>query len=449
MRRLATWILVLILLLALPTPAGAAPAGPMTGFLYQGTLRNNGAPVNATCSFKFTLYDALTAGNQISVPTNLSSIPVTNGYFSAYLDFGSSAYDGNARYLEVGVQCPGDTNMVVLTPRQLVGAAPWAVFSSPYSSTILVHGSGTPQANGNNLISALASLQGTSNAYLIKLEPGTYDIGNSPLSLPSNVNLEGSGAGVTTVKSTDPTTGTAIKGPFTGEVSDLTLSVTQTAATTTYGLANVSAANNVNVFMTCKGAAPCYAISYTTQVRHVWVKATATNSDIYGIDGASLITDSYVQAQASVGYPTAIQNVALGLMRVSNTAVSVTQQNYAQGGAGIVVGTPLGLIGQALISNVQITTTNQGVPPLGQTLSGLDGVNVVSPSGNSGATTVMVDNTFMWGTTRNVSLYAPGTIQVSSSIMDGAPVKASQISGVVRCIGSFNNSNTALSSTCN
>ena len=58
----------------------------------------------------------------------------------------------------------------------------------------------TPQANGTALLNTLAGLPWNgSNPYLIKLGPGTYDIGTTSLQMKQFVNVEGSGVELTTI----------------------------------------------------------------------------------------------------------------------------------------------------------------------------------------------------------------------------------------------------------
>ena len=73
-----------------------------TGFTYQGQLLHDGSPVTATCSMNFWLFDG--SGDQAAAPLTLS-VPVTNGLFTATLDFGGGAFDGEARSLEIRVNC--------------------------------------------------------------------------------------------------------------------------------------------------------------------------------------------------------------------------------------------------------------------------------------------------------------------------------------------------------
>lgn len=99
-----------------------------TDFTYQGKLRRNGAAVNGTADFQLRLYDAATGGAQIGAAQSLSNVSVADGLFNARIDFGADAFNGDARYLEVAARTPaGSGNFVVLTPRQALTAAPYAL----------------------------------------------------------------------------------------------------------------------------------------------------------------------------------------------------------------------------------------------------------------------------------------------------------------------------------
>lgn len=114
------------------SPDPSAPQAPLgSGFTYQGQLKQNGAPVNATCDMAFRLYDAATSGAQVGSPIT-TTVPVTNGLFTVALDFGVSAFTGEARWLDVQVRCPMNAgNFAALTPRQALTAAPYALSLMP------------------------------------------------------------------------------------------------------------------------------------------------------------------------------------------------------------------------------------------------------------------------------------------------------------------------------
>ncbi len=108
-----------------------------SAFTYQGQLTGASGPVNATCAMQFRLYDALSGGSQVGSTLD-QSIAVAAGLFTASLDFGASAFDGSARWLEIAVQCPGDSTLATLVPRQPLTPTPYALYavaagSAPWS----------------------------------------------------------------------------------------------------------------------------------------------------------------------------------------------------------------------------------------------------------------------------------------------------------------------------
>ena len=75
-----------------------------TAFTYQGHLTDSGGAVTDTCDLRFGLYDALSGGSQIGSTLDKSSVSVDTGLFSTQLDYGSSAFNGDDRYLETEVR---------------------------------------------------------------------------------------------------------------------------------------------------------------------------------------------------------------------------------------------------------------------------------------------------------------------------------------------------------
>jgi hypothetical protein len=111
-------------------PASARPpAGSV--FTYQGQLSNSGVPINGSASLRFRLYTLAGGGSQIGSTLTLCNVTLTDGLFTADLDFGPAAFNGDERWLEIGVQAPAGNclSFTTLTPRQLVAAAPYAIRS--------------------------------------------------------------------------------------------------------------------------------------------------------------------------------------------------------------------------------------------------------------------------------------------------------------------------------
>ncbi len=102
-----------------------------TAFTYQGQLKQNGVPVTDTCDFEFGLWTGDNdpdPGIQIASTIQVTA-EVRNGLFQVELDFGATAFDGDARWLQIDVCCtsPCSPAFIPLTPRQPLSAAPYAI----------------------------------------------------------------------------------------------------------------------------------------------------------------------------------------------------------------------------------------------------------------------------------------------------------------------------------
>ncbi len=110
---------------------GRPEDGVGTGFTYQGSLKDGGNPANGQYDLQFTLYDALTGGNQAGSPIVMAGQTVTNGLFAVQLDFGPSAFQGSSRWLEIAVRPAGGGSFTTLSPRQPLTPAPYALSLAP------------------------------------------------------------------------------------------------------------------------------------------------------------------------------------------------------------------------------------------------------------------------------------------------------------------------------
>jgi hypothetical protein len=111
-----------------PAPL-ADPVG--TAFTYQGQLMDGGEPADGIYEFQFTLYDADTAGNPVGSPVSVEDVAVTSGLFTVELDFGASAFAGDARWLEIDVRPGGSPGAyTTLDLRQKITPTPYALYSS-------------------------------------------------------------------------------------------------------------------------------------------------------------------------------------------------------------------------------------------------------------------------------------------------------------------------------
>jgi len=112
---------------------GCSAAEPLgTAFTYQGRLIDANSVADGLYDFQFKLYDANMAGVQKGSTINNGEVDVIDGYFTVALDFGTGVFDGNARWLGIGVR-PGQLNdpnaYTLLSPRQRVMAVPYAIYA--------------------------------------------------------------------------------------------------------------------------------------------------------------------------------------------------------------------------------------------------------------------------------------------------------------------------------
>jgi hypothetical protein len=107
---------------------GAAAVG--SGFTYQGRLFDSGSPANGTYDLQLVLYTAEVGGSQVGGTLLKENVSVQDGLFTVMLDFGSSAFTGDPRYMEIGVR-PGDSTgaFSVLSPRRPITPTPYAVYA--------------------------------------------------------------------------------------------------------------------------------------------------------------------------------------------------------------------------------------------------------------------------------------------------------------------------------
>ena len=117
--------------------AGPLAAQPLdTAFTYQGRLQDAGAPANGPYDFQFTLFDAPVSGSQVGPTVSRDDVVVTGGLFTVSLEFGTSAFTGDKRWLEVAIRPgPSGGSYTALGQRQELQAAPHAAFSlrSPWA----------------------------------------------------------------------------------------------------------------------------------------------------------------------------------------------------------------------------------------------------------------------------------------------------------------------------
>lgn len=103
-----------------------------TAFTYQGELKSNGVATSGAHDFRFRLFDAASGGAAIGSQVCVDNVPVSDGKFSASIDFGSAFATTAGRFLEIevrrdtGLGCGSAPGFVILVPRQAITSAPRA-----------------------------------------------------------------------------------------------------------------------------------------------------------------------------------------------------------------------------------------------------------------------------------------------------------------------------------
>ena len=137
-----------------------------TTFTYQGRLANTGQPADGPHDFVFRLYDAETSGTQSGTDLALANVIVTGGVFSVELDFGDTPFNSSPRWLEIEVRQSGAGMYTTLSPRQRVGASPFAietlfVAQGSVDTAALQNGSVTTSKIASNAVSSEKIMDGT------------------------------------------------------------------------------------------------------------------------------------------------------------------------------------------------------------------------------------------------------------------------------------------------
>ncbi len=134
-KRISATLIVMLTLLLGASQATGQQGGPQrpqgtvgTAFTYQGQLKNASGPVNGACDLRFRLFNAASGGSQVGGTLSREGVGLVDGLFTARLDFGAGAFQGDERWLAIEVRCPaGSGDYVTLDPRQELTAAPAAL----------------------------------------------------------------------------------------------------------------------------------------------------------------------------------------------------------------------------------------------------------------------------------------------------------------------------------
>lgn len=107
-----------------------------TAFTYQGQLFDGGAAANGIYDFEFTLYETNAAGGPVAGPVTNATTSVSNGLFTATVDFGPGVFSGVSYWLDVSVRTNGGNVFTEVLPRQPLTPAPYAIMAASASNLL-------------------------------------------------------------------------------------------------------------------------------------------------------------------------------------------------------------------------------------------------------------------------------------------------------------------------
>jgi hypothetical protein len=362
------------------TPA-VAPVG--SSFTYQGQLKDGGNPANGQYDFGFSLYDASISGTLVTTPITLTNQMVSDGLFTVPLDFGSSAFDGNGRWLEIAVRQTGGGSYTTLSPRQPITPAPYALFAlktAPYKNVVVVAQSGGQYTSISAALNSITDASATHH-YLVWVGPGVY---TETVTMKQWVDIEGAGEQSTKITSASGGLGTLV-GANNAELRSLTVENAggNTVATAIYN--NSASPTMSSVAATASGGSNNYGVfNYLSSPNMTNVAATASGgsgSYNYGVfNNSSSPNMSNVTATASGG------SYSFGVSIVNTSSPTMSNVTATASGAA---------------------TSNRGVD--NESSSSLSMMNVTATaSGGSGSYNYGVFNNSSSPTMSNVTATASG-----------------------------------------
>jgi hypothetical protein len=150
------------------TPTALAQVG--TAITYQGQIKNLGNAVTTATDMQFSLWTLASGGSQVGSTVTSLAVPVSQGLFTAPLDFGVNPYTADQSvYLQIAVRNPaGVGNYVPMTTRQKFTPAPFSLATRGINvgpaNTV---GIGAAPWNTNNVSLTLGSVGGSAAASIL------------------------------------------------------------------------------------------------------------------------------------------------------------------------------------------------------------------------------------------------------------------------------------------
>ncbi|MBI4873138.1 MAG: collagen-like protein [Acidobacteria bacterium] len=285
---------------------------------------------------------------------------------------------------------------------------------------------GSASASGTALLTALAGITGASasNPYVLKIEPGVYDLGAQVLSMKPYVDIEGSGRAVTKIAGGNWTT-VILEGNC--EIRDLAVSNANADYSTAISMHNNGTAKTriTRVVAEASGAtvSQCSGVGISLN-SGVGDTVIVTDTIARGLTGYRTLGFSaygtvkvVMRGVTGEGLPSTFTSYGMDL-RNSDAEVSDSSFTGTCASAncvGILTGTP----GKVLLANV--TATGRFTAPSGGTASGIANI------GATGLLTVSNSRVYAEGTSAAIGIeHLDGNLVLLNSSVRAAPATFSK-----------------------
>ena len=324
-----------------------------------------------------------------------------------------------------------------------------------YARTVLVSPieGGTIQQNGTALRTALDSIADASadKPYLLKIEPGIYDIGANTLQMKQYVDIEGSGENTTVIEgSLDSSTAGVVNGASFAEIRFLTIKSTGAGTNKIAMYNNAVSPRITNVTAIATGTNPATGLARAFQNGSSTPTMTNVSAEA---SGASSNTGIANYLSPSPGMT--LTNVKVAVI-ITSGAYAYGIYNYGAGGTSLMVLTNVTSEvsgGSAYTAAVYNHTASAVITNLTATSTAAsNGFAVFSEGGDTCAApacVVRIHNSALKGSTGAFgSLHIDHglTTKVANSQIDGAIIVGSPTR--MTCVGAFDENYAACTSAC-
>jgi hypothetical protein len=318
------------------------------------------------------------------------------------------------------------------------------------SHTLIVSPNGTPPQNGTALLTAMSLISNSNpsatNPWLIKVEPGQYDLGANSLVLLPYVDLEGSGEDTTLISSTvganTPVSGTLVLASHSqarflsvanSGSQDFQIAVLVSTNATQVSLLHLTASAVGTSSNLANNAALFNSTAITLSVQNSSFSASGPGvSNNVGFDneqGTIIIQNSTITAAGVLNPSAAIYNNS-GTINIQGSVLNASSANGSYGvnnaGSVIVQSSSINVSGSGSSSKIGLYNYFGTV---------IVHSSVISVSGSTNAN---------YGVLNNI-----GTVRVGASELS-ATTPAGYLSGTTNtCVASYKGDFSPLGATCN